>query len=64
MKNRQFIILCIMIVIWFIYLWYKIDKVYDYNEDIHWYIVWSTEVLQDKIDISSEWILKAIYWLD
>lgn len=64
MKNRQFIVLLIVMVIWFIYLWYKIDKVYDYNKDIHWYIVWYAEVLQDKIDISSQWILKAIYWLD
>ena len=32
MKLRQFIVLCILIVIWFIYLWSKIDNKSDLIE--------------------------------
>ena len=34
MKNRQFIILCLLVVIWFGYLGYKIDNKSEYNKDI------------------------------
>ena len=64
MKNRQFIILCLLVVIGFCVLWFQNNKIYNYEKDLYWYILWSTEMTQDKIDISSQWILKAIYWLD
>ena len=34
MKLRQFIILCLLVVIWFGYLGYKIDNKSEYNKDI------------------------------
>ena len=61
MKNRQFIVLCCLIVIGFCVLYIQNKK---YNTELEWYFVWSITMLQDKIDSSSEWILKAVYWLD
>ena len=61
MKNRQFIVLCCLIVIGFCVLYIQNKK---YNTELEWYFAWSITMLQDKIDSSSEWILKAIYWLD
>ena len=61
MKNRQFIVLCCLIVIGFCVLYIQNKK---YNSELEWYFVWSITMLQDKIDSSSEWILKAVYWLD
>lgn len=65
MKNRQFIILCILVIVGFSILYIQNDKIeYNISTYIEWRSLWSVELIQDKIDTAAEWILKAIYWLD
>lgn len=65
MKNRQFIILCILVIVGFSILYIQNDKIeYNISTYIEWRSLWSVELIQDKIDTTAEWILKAIYWLD
>ena len=64
MKNRQFITILTVVVIWFIYFWYRIDKMQRYittidknvakiDERIVWDIEPKLESLYDRY----------IYWL-
>lgn len=59
MKNRQFITILAVIIIWFIYFWYKIDNMQRYitnidqnvatiDERIVWYIKPQLESIYDK----------------
>lgn len=61
MKNRQFIILCVLIIVGFSILYYQNLWMY---KDMEWNFLWSVTLVQDKIDTTSVWILNAIYWLD
>lgn len=60
MKNRQFITILTVVIIWFIYFWYRIEKMQDYitnidnnvakiDERIVWDITPKVESLYDKI---------------
>ena len=60
MKNRQFITILTVVIIWFIYFWYMIEKMQDYitnidnnvakiDERIVWDITPKVESLYDKI---------------
>lgn len=60
MKSRQFITIIAVLVVWFIYLWYKINKAQDYlanidnnvatiDERIVWDIQPKVESLYDRI---------------
>ena len=60
MKNRQFITILAVVIIWFIYFWYRIDKMQDYltnidnnvatiDERIVWDIQPKLETLYDRI---------------
>lgn len=64
MKSRQFIVLILTVIVWFVYLWYKIDKLQEYTTNIDENvatiderIVWN---LQPKIESVYD---KFIYWL-
>lgn len=59
MKNRQFITILAVIIIWFIYFWYRIDKMQRYitnidqnvatiDERMVWDIIPKVETLYDK----------------
>jgi hypothetical protein len=59
MKNRQFIILLLVVVIWFLYLWSRIETMQRYistidknvatvDERIVWYIKPQLESIYDK----------------
>ena len=57
MKNRQFIILCILIVLWFGILIFKLDNLnnkIDKNQDV---LVENTS----RIIVNSEWYLEDIF---
>lgn len=59
MRNRQFITILAVVIIWFIYFWYRIDKMQRYitnidnnvatiDERIVWYIKPQLESIYDK----------------
>ena len=49
MKNRQFIVLCLLIIVWFIILYIKLDKNSDYLWNIDHNVVNVDEYLHSKI---------------
>lgn len=64
MKNRQFIVLLLVVVVWFIYLWYRIETMQRYVSNIDNNVATVDERLVWDIIPKVETLYDKSYWLD
>jgi hypothetical protein len=61
MKNRQFIVLCCLIVIGFILLRSKIDKVEKWIDLFDTHLSTTMDLLKDKLDVNQQQTMRVMY---